>query len=122
MQTVRREVTPVSRPKEPEARPRVQLWVHGQAEPRPPAHNAAAEGPTIGSGWHQFCKWQLPEVGKSDVRDACGRSLSCFAGRPRGLCRLETPRAIGLLHPQYTETGSERRLMMRLWPDNALGR
>ena len=38
-------------------------------------------------GWYQFCRWQLPEIGKSDVRDACGRSLSCFAGRSRGLCR-----------------------------------
>src|SRR5258705_8755831 len=38
---------------------------------RDPFHNAAAEGPTIGSGWHQFCLWQLPEIGKSDVRDAC---------------------------------------------------
>jgi hypothetical protein len=38
-------------------------------------------GPILsGSGWHHLCLWELPELGKPDVRDTCCRSLSCFPG------------------------------------------
>src|SRR6266403_5780098 len=35
-----------------------------------------------GRGWHQFCRCQLPEIGKSDVRDACGRSRHVLPAGP----------------------------------------
>src|SRR6266404_7070293 len=74
---------------------------------------AVLDGIGVGGGvW----KEGLVEAGLEDRGD---RPIArCADADPTAACGLDTPRPIGLLHPQDTEAGSEALLGMRLCPHN----
>src|SRR3981189_2363247 len=74
---------------------------------------AVLDGIGVGGG---VGKEGLVEAGLEDRGD---RPIArCADADPTAACGLETPRPIGLLHPQDTETGSEALFRMRLCPHN----
>src|SRR4029077_18413592 len=74
---------------------------------------AVLDGIGIGGG---VGKEGLVEAGLEDRGDQ--PIPRCPDADPTAACGLETPRPIGLLHPQDTETGLEALLGMGLGPHN----